>query len=83
MCTSFTGDTLFQVKKSSHSKKVAKELKKKSQREKEDESKEVKKEPASPEIAVKKEPPDMDYERIKVMTPSLPILLTTIMARDL
>ena len=66
MYTSFAGDTLFQVKKSSHSKKVAKELKKKSQREKEDESTEVKKEPVSPEIAVKKEPQDMDYERIKV-----------------
>ena len=61
----FTGDTVFQVKKSSHSKKVAKELKKKSQKEKESEEKKVKEEPNSPGVMVKKEP-DLDYEKIKV-----------------
>lgn len=53
------------MKKSSHSKKVAKELKKKSQKEKEVEEKEVKEERKSPEVVVKKES-DLDYEKIKV-----------------
>ena len=64
----FTGDTLFQVKKSSHSKKVAKELKKKSQKEKESEEIKVKEEPVSPDVTVKKEP-GLDHEKIKVKEP--------------
>ena len=56
---------MFQVKKSSHSKKVAKELKKKSQKEKENEELRLKEEPKSPDVMVKKEPA-IDYEKIKV-----------------
>ena len=54
------------MKKSSHSKKVAKELKKKSQREKEVEVKQEKEDKIIPVESVKKEPGEEYENRIKV-----------------